>query len=199
MSEAIKTIVFGKTGGGKTEKVKKLVAEHKRVLFFDTLCHDYNQGVIINSFDQLKKFWRKCFTGNFRIVFRTIDHDEDFPRVCRLVAACKNMSFVVEEADLYFNGGTCCREFKRIIFQGRHYGINLYAVTQRPYGIGRGLTSQTKAFYIFRTNEPNDLKYFRDRCGSKVEADIQKLEQYQYVEYFDDGNNKSPEIKKDTI
>jgi hypothetical protein len=198
MSEAIKTIVFGKTGGGKTEKVKKLVADHSRVLFFDTLCHDYNQDVIINTFDQLKKFWRKCFTGNFRIVYRTIDHDEDFPKVCRLVKACKNMSFVVEESDLFFKSGTCCRELRKLIFQGRHYGVNLYAVTQRPFGIGRGLTSQTKEFYIFRSNEPVDIKYFKYRCGQEVAEKIKTLGQYEYIEFLDYGNNEWS-IKKDTL
>lgn len=198
MMEAIKTIVFGKTGGGKTEKVKQIVKDHDRVLFFDTLCHDYTQGVILNSIDELKKFWRKCYTGNFRLIFRTIDHAIDFPEVCKLVTACKNMTFVIEEADLYFNGGSCCRELNDIIFRGRHYGINLIAVTQRPFGIGRGLTSQTKAFYIFRSNEPVDIKYFRDRCGSEIANQITKLGQYEYIEFFDYGESDWT-IKKDQL
>jgi hypothetical protein len=197
-SEAVKKLVFGKTGSGKTEKVKKLVADRDRVLFYDTLGHDYKDGVVLYRLDDLKEFWRKVHRQRFRIIFRSIDHDEDFPRVCRLVAACKNMSFVVEEMDLFFSGGKCCRELNNLIFRGRHYGIELIAVTQRPYGIGRGFTSQTNEFYIFRSDEPCDLKYFRERCGEQVAGEIQKLDRYYYVECKDYGE-RTCTIKKDTL
>jgi DNA helicase HerA-like ATPase len=100
--------------------------------------------------------------------------------------------------DLFFSGGKCCLELNNLIFRGRHYGIELIAVTQRPYGIGRGLTSQTKEFYIFRSNEPCDVKYFRERCGVDVAEKIQTLDRFYYV-YYQDYGQRICEIRKDTI
>ena len=181
-------------------KATNLVKNRPRVLFYDTLGHDYTDGVVVYSLAELKKFWKKVYRNSFRIIFRGLDHDADFPQVCKLVAACGDMSFTVEELDLFFSGGKPCSEFNDLIFRGRHYGVELIGVTQRPRGFGRGITAMAKEFFIFSTREPDDLKYFSDRLGSEVVESIQTLPQYHYLEYLDYGNAEGKfEVKKDEL
>ncbi|HLD34400.1 MAG TPA: hypothetical protein VJB62_00905, partial [Patescibacteria group bacterium] len=122
------------------------------------------------------------------------------PQICKLVGACGDMSYVVEELDLFFSGGKPCPEFNNLIFRGRHWNIELIGVTQRPRGFGRGITAMAKEFYVFSTREPDDVKYFTDRLGVGVGEEIQKLEQYHYLEYLDYGNSDQKfTIKKDEL
>ena len=197
--EALIKIVFGKRGSGKTIKACNLTRHCNRVLYYDTLGHDYNDGVVIYSLDELRRFWLNVYQSDFRIVFITTKHENDFSQVCQQVASCRNMTFVVEELDLFFLGGRCCQELNDLTFRGRHYDVELVGITQRPKGFGRGLTSQAKEFYVFSTHEPDDVKYFKDRLGGEVAEQIQKLEQFQYVQYLDHGTENKIEIKKDSM
>jgi hypothetical protein len=197
--EAVIKIVFGKRGSGKTCKAANLVKTTSRVLFYDTLGHDYKNGVVFLDLAKLKAYWRTVYQKNFRLIYRPDDPERDFPEVCRLVAACQRLTVVVEELDLFFSGGRCCDEFTHLIFRGRHYGVELVGVTQRPRGFGRGLTAMAKEFFIFSTREPDDVKYFRDRLGDEVAEKIQQLDQFNYVEYLDYGGTQCLSVKKDDL
>jgi len=191
------TIVFGKRGSGKTVKARNEVRGHDRVLFYDTLGHDYTDGVVLESLPELKDFWLRVYRGSFRIVYRPVDPQEDFAEVCGLVYAAGDMAFVVEEVDMFFRGDVTCSEFRHIIQRGRHQEIELIGVTQRPKGFGRLLTSQVETFYMFKTSEPVDLDYFRERVGQEVADILPTLEQYHYVKYADSSGEHT--IAKDDL
>jgi len=191
------SVTFGKRGSGKTVKARNCVRGHDRVLFYDTLGHDYTDGVICESLDQLKEFWLKVYRGPFRIIYRPIDPEGDFAEVCGLVYAAGDMAFVVEEVDMFFRGDVPCAEFRHIIQRGRHENIELIGVTQRPKGFGRLFTSQVETFYIFKATEPVDIEYFRDRCGQQVADLLPTLEPFHYVRYSDSAG--SCEIAKDDL
>jgi hypothetical protein len=190
-------VIFGKRGSGKTVKARNLVAGRDRVLFYDTLCHDYHDGVVCDSLGELRAFWLKVYRGSFRIIYRPVDPEGDFAAVCKLVYAAGDMAFVVEEVDIFFRGGVTCPEFRHIIQRGRHEGIELVGVTQRPRGFGRLFTSQAERFYVFRATEPVDLDYFRDRLGEKVAAVLPELEQYHYVRYIESEQRYT--VEKDDL
>lgn len=178
-------MAFGKRGSGKTTKVRELTDGTARALFYDTLGRDYSDGVVCESLDELKAFWLKVYRGRFRIVYRPADPVEDFPEVCKLAWAATNMTLVVEETDLYFKQGTTCPEFRNLIQRGRHAGVDMICVTQRPKGFGRLLTSQTDAFFLFATREPDDLAYFRARCGDAIAERLPNLGLYETIAYND--------------
>jgi len=152
---------------------------------------DYSDGVMCETLDELKAFWLGVYRGRFRIVYRPVDPQADFAAVCRLVQAAGGMTFVVEEADLYFKQGESCPEFKMLIQRGRHSAVDMICVTQRPKGFGRLLTSQTDDFHLFATREPDDLAYFRARCGGDVAERLPNLglhESCYYNDYEASGN-----------
>jgi len=171
--------------------VRELTKHLPRILYYDTLGRDYRDGVVCETLAELKVFWLKVYRGNFRIVYRPADPQADVAAVCRLVRAAGDMMFVVEETDLYFKQGDACPEFKMLIQRGRHAGVDMICVTQRPKGFGRLLTSQTDDFHLFATREPDDLAYFRARCGDAVAERLPNLglyESYYYNDYETSGN-----------
>lgn len=177
----------------------KLLENSNRVIFCDTTGHDYNDGVVFYNLADLKKFWVKVYLKNFRIIYRPLDPQKEFPELCKLCIECKDLSLVVEELDIYCQNGKTCDEFFEIIRRGRHHGIELIGVSQRPHGFGRDVTSQTKEFYIFSTNEPKDIQYFKEYFGEYIVDQIGKLQQYEYVKAVEPFNNENITIGKDTI
>ena len=198
-TESIVKLVLGKRGSGKTVKVNKLLQLSNRIIFLDTTGHDYNDGVIFYDLADLKKFWLRCYRQNFRLIYRPLDAEAEFPELCRLVIECKNLSFVVEELDIYCPQGRTCSEFFEIIRRGRHHDIELIGVSQRPHGFGRDITSQADEFYIFNTREPKDLQYFKEHLGEYVAEQIGKLQQYEHVKAVEPFNESDILIEKESL
>lgn len=201
--EAVIKIVLGMRGCGKTVKVRNLIKPINRFLVVDTLCKDYTDGVIFHSLNDLKKFWRKVYSGDFRLIYRPPGDDdqiiEDIAEICTLCLKCKNLTLVVEELNIIFDKQRPPTEFNKMVFGGRDPGIELIGVAQRPVGFGRKLTSQAQEFYVFCNREPDDVKYFKSNLGSEAAEAIRSLEKYQYLKWvYADGARKW-EICKDEI
>jgi hypothetical protein len=184
MSEKIITLIFGKRGSGKSFLGKKLIAGHKRYLVYDTL-GEYIDGVVIESFDVLKLFWGSTYVKDFRIIYRPLDPEREFEKICDLVWNLGNMTFLIEEVDCFCKPQSICMPFGSIIQRGRHRNITLIGVTQRPHGIARLLTSQAKQMCIFNTTEPRDVDYFRQVVGDCLVERVTALKQYEYIEWLD--------------
>ena len=52
---------------------------------------------------------------------------------------------------------------------------------QRPYGVDRIVTAMANEVYVFKTDEPRDVQYLRERLGDGIVEKLAALEQYQYV------------------
>jgi hypothetical protein len=190
MSEKKITLIFGKRGTGKSYLANKLIEQEKRLLIFDTL-GEYEQGVVFDAeyAEKFLEFWRNVYRGNFRLVYRPLNPDQEIDDIAELVFALGNMTFLVEEVDCYCTSWQISEAFAHIIQRGRHKDISLIGVTQRPFGIHRLLTSQAKEIYIFGTNEPRDREYLKLFLGEQIEAKLDQLQQYQYV-HWQEGNSE---------
>ena len=201
--EAVIKLCFGMRGSGKTVKVRNLIKQINRLLVVDTLCKDYSDGVIFHSLGDLKKFWLKVYSGDFRLIYRPQGDDlqiiEDIAEICTLCLKCENLTLVVEELNIIFDKQRPPTEFNKMVLGGRDPGIELIGVAQRPVGFGRKITSQAQEFYVFVNLEPDDLKFFKDYLGSEAAQAIRNLEKYQYLKWvYGDGARKW-EICKDEI
>ena len=179
-------VVFGQRGSGKSTKALSLVREQPRVLIFDTLGHDYSDGVVFYSLAELRAFWRTVYRGRFRLIYRPGDDPQgEFIEVCKLVYACGRLTFLVEEVDLFFRVGRCDPAFTTIITRGRHAHVELIAVTQAPMGFGALLRSQAHEWFIFSTREPAHVEYFKHRCPGVPVEWFGGLPKWHYVHYTD--------------
>lgn len=185
MEQAEISVVYGQRGSGKTTKAQSLVAGCRRLLVYDTLGHDYGNGLVCSDRATFERIWLKTYRQNFRLVYRPADPQGEFAEVCRLAYACGNLAFVVEEVDLFFTGSKCDPAFTDIIVRGRHEGIELFAVTQCPTGFGPLLRSQAHNWYVFRTREPQHVEYLKKRLAGVDPAHIIGLDKYEYIKYVD--------------
>jgi len=186
MTEKKIILIFGKRGSGKSYLARKLIEAEPRLIVFDTMS-EYENGVVfgIENYDEYLKFWRQVYRDRFRIIYRPIKPAEEIERIGELVYTLGNCCFLIEEVDCYCTPYQISDNFAAIIQRGRHKNIKLFAITQRPYGIHRLLTSQAKEIYIFNTNEPRDREYLRTLLGQEIEAKLDALKQYEYVHWQD--------------
>ena len=195
MSEKKITLIFGKRGTGKSYLANKLIEREKHLVVFDTLS-EYESGVVFDAeaAEQFREFWRHVYRGNFRLIYRPLNPDQEIDDIAELVFALGDMTFLVEEVDCYCTSWQISEAFAHIVQRGRHKNISLIGVTQRPYGIHRLLTSQAKEIYVFGTNEPRDREYLKLLLGEQIEAKLDQLQQYQYVHWQE--SKKDLEIGK---
>lgn len=201
--EAIVRLVFGIRGCGKTVKVRNLIKDIRRSLVVDRKGTDYFDGVSFRSLGELKKFWLKVYSDDFRLIYKPPGDEseiiEDIAEICTLCEACGNMTLVIEELNIIFDKTRPPTEFNKMVFSGREPGIDFIGVAQRPFGFGRGFTSQAKEFYVFYSREPDDVRFFKQSLGNEAALEICTLEQYQYLRWiYADGVNKW-EICKDEL
>lgn len=186
MTEKKVIVIIGKRGSGKSYLARSLIQAEPRLLIFDTM-GEYVEGVVFDAeeIERFRAFWKATYRRNFRLVYRPLVPEREIDELAELVYLLGNMTFVVEEVDCYCTPYQISDPFAHIIQRGRHKNITLIAVTQRPYGIHRLLTSQAKELYIFATSEPRDRDYLKALLGQEIEAKLDALEQYQYVKWTD--------------
>jgi hypothetical protein len=179
------TAVCGMIKMGKTAEVKSLLKPLSRVLILDSLCKDYSDGAVCYDMDILRRVWLRSYRGPFHLVGRLAYPDEIFPELCDWVMSCGDLTFIVEEAQLYFHAGVCCREFTRIITHGSHFGVRLIAVTQSPRKFGDILRSQANEWIVFRTREEEHVDYLRKRLPGISADRIRMVPAFTYLHYND--------------
>lgn len=182
------SLIFGKRGSGKSYLARKLIADCKRLVIYDTM-REYDQGLIFEDFGELARFWRQVYRRDFRLIYRPQDHEGDFRQIANFCWLCGRLTFLVEEIDIFSNPHTIDPAFRNIINRGRHQEINLIGIVQRPFGIHRSLTSQAKEVYAFNTNEPRDREYIKNLLGSEMDRALDGLEKYEYA-LWHDGRDK---------
>lgn len=184
MSEKKIILIFGKRGTGKSYLAAKIIENERRLLVYDTLS-EYENGVVFcaEQDEQFIEFWRHVYRGNFRLIYRPLNPQDEIDEIADMVFTLGDMTFLVEEVDCYCTSYQISEAFAHIIQRGRHKNITLIGVTQRPFGIHRLLTSQAKEIYIFGTNEPRDREYLKLLLGEQIEAKLDQLQQYQYVHW----------------
>jgi len=182
-------VIIGKRGCGKSYLARKLIEKEPRLLIFDTMS-EYLDGVVFDAEEiaQFKAFWKHVYRQPFRLIYRPLVPEKEIDEIAELVYLLGNTTFVVEEVDCYCTAYQISDAFAHIIQRGRHKNITLFAITQRPYGIHRLLTSQAKELYIFSTNEPRDRDYLKALLGPEIEAKLDALQQYQYIKWTDGGS-----------
>ena len=179
MDEKKVILILGQRGSGKSYLAGEMLACYSRYLIYDTL-GEYSRGVIFLSLAELKAFWGKTYSGNFRLIYQPVNPIEDFDEVCDLVYELGDMMFLVEEIDTFCSSQTISTSFANIIQRGRHKDITLIGVSQRPYGINRLITSQAKEIYSFLHREPRDVDYLKFFIGSEAER-VRSLPRYHYL------------------
>jgi DNA helicase HerA-like ATPase len=101
----------------------------------------------------------------------------------RFAYALGNVLLVVDEIDLYADVRSPDPIVMQIIRYGRHRGVSLLGVSQRPANVVRDMTAQCDFIVMFQSTELRDVAYLSDRIGNDNAEKIRALPQFTYMTY----------------
>jgi hypothetical protein len=177
-------IIVGKTGSGKTTLARELVAPLTRCLILDVGFNEFNAQEIY-TLDELADYLeaRGRIHGFFKVSYTPLSHE--YPtlfKMARLIGQQEPLTLVLEEADT-ISPPSEMAEYDELISRGRHYGVNMLAVTLYPFKVPPELRRQATAFYSFTQHEPRDLQYLSDVYGPEHVDKIAALPPYHYLKW----------------
>lgn len=177
--------VWGASGSGKSSYVKKAIKGRKRLVVFDPL-DEYGPlcKVKATSLDQVRKAMRANWHG-FTIAYCPPASQE--PRtlssLCKLLMAAQEpykatgkgagITLVVEEMNMCFpvNGGAQKSPgFADVCSRGRHYGIEVYGLSQRIAEVATRFRGNCTETVVLRQQGPRDLLAATDAIGGDKAA-----------------------------
>ena len=195
--------IFGASGSGKTTKALELVKDCKRLIVFDVLDDFTGKFTRITNFTFLKTFLIKNYAKGFRVAFVPPSGSEPFAlsELCLFLKLLQRgykegkhqvkICLFVDELNVSYPLGYHNRNpqngFSFVNLQGRHYGINVVGVSQRPSLVCLPFRANLSDVFIFRMADFNDIKAAVQMFGSAYRQQILDLPNYKYLYKNDQG------------
>jgi len=178
--------VCGMRGHGKTTLARELADPAPRLLAFDPFQEQDCLQLELEAFrDYLDQAAVAGRLDRFRLgLVGAAEQGEDLCALAWVMGQKlegKPLVVLLDEADMVAQPGQEPDVFRRVVSQGRHAGIEVIACTRRPAEVSRLITSSAHELYIFRTQEPRDLAYFRGLLAADLVDTIAELKPFEYV------------------
>lgn len=182
---------FGMRGSGKTTAIKGNLENFRGpVVNLDLLGNypdpEYIQTSSISEMIRNISYYLKQENKSELqkiIVLKTQTPDEAIDFASAALWEAGGGTLVIDEADGFNDTNAPC--FDQLVRYGRNRNVDLITGCRRPYEISRNITAGANKIYIFRTNEPRDIEYFKSTVlGEKAEK-LRSLPKYHgiYVDY----------------
>lgn len=191
--------IFGMRGSGKsTEAVAQIKQKGLPTVVIDPTGNWADDlGVeptetLAGVASKLKQYWR----SNFRIVYvpESGMEAEGLHKISGMLKALqagykgkkhqRQIHLVVEEANLSYPSSGLPKDqqgFTFAIFQGRHWGINITAITQRPAGIHPNLRGNAQETFCLALADDRSISAVLEQCGSRYKKDLQNIDRFEYL------------------
>lgn len=174
MTERI-TLIFGKTGTGKTTFAKSIVKNEQRLICIDPLAEfDYE---VFTDFESAYNYL--TVNETFKVSIR-FTNDLDFEYLFKLIFELENITLLLEEAEIYISPSVRSSEFLRLVRYGRHRKINIVGIARRSAELSRDFRSQTNRIVSFKQTDIIDLKNL-ELLGL---SNLDNLNEHEYKEVF---------------
>lgn len=188
--------IFGARGMGKSTLRRELEAPWSRLVVFDPSgesSRDRRYRGVATLKDMAAAM--SASPGAFRLAYTPPDGNEAqaLHHVCELLfqlqapyydnrKGASKVCLVVEEMDTSYPPSPPAKlwGFKKAILQGRHYGLELVGVTQRPSEIAARFRSNSAATYIFAMSDHTDYEAVRKKVGPEIIPRLRGLARGEY-------------------
>lgn len=191
--------VFGRRGSGKSTRVKNLLRDQHRVVVFDNVREYGAEGFhVVESLIELREAMADGWSHGFRLAYvpGRAGRLEAFERVAELLLTAqrpyfdsldsREIMFVVEEVNLvYPNRPNASPAFTECILQGRHYGINLIGVTQRPTLLSPNFRGNARKWDVFPLEYHDDRAEVLKKIGPDWAVALRNLQNHNYFSIRD--------------
>lgn len=198
-STAGRKLICGASGSGKSSYAKQELRGRKRIVVFDAM-DEYTQGrnslcnVRCETLAEVKAAMRKDWSG-FRIAYVPPASAE--PRALSALSALLMaaqqpfkdgksraiVTLVIEEMNQCFHvhgGDAKAPQFAEICSRGRHYGIEVYGLSQRIAEIHTRFRGNCTETVILRQQGDNDTRAAMAVLGAP-KATVQALKNLDYI------------------
>ena len=169
------TIIYGKTGTGKSFYTKKYIAGLNRVIIIDPM-QEYT-GTVFTTFEDLANYFIEYEPENFCCVCR-FESDEEIEAVFNLCKIIKNLHLIIEEAEIYISPYAKSSAFLDLCRYGRHQNISIIGIARRCSELSINFRSLVTKIISFKQTEPKDLKIMQDLGFDNLDS----LPEHQYIE-----------------
>lgn len=191
--------VFGLRGSGKTTITKSLIKSGRdKIVAFDPIREYGGRGwfqchTVKDVFLAMKKRWKSGFKISF--VPGEGAHIEDLHKLAQLCFRMqqpyfdgrdyRKLTMVVEEANLSMPNQAFSRKFaamQKVILQGRHWGIEAIAVSQRPALVSSDFRANTSTSYVFSLANQNDRDEIAKVIGRVHMGMLTSMQKFEFLE-----------------
>lgn len=173
--------IFGTRGTGKSHLARMINDIYPRSVIIDPAKDWTKAGLdaeIVTTFDQFANKltqYKNNGLNKFRIIFQfhpdEQNKEEQLNHVLRLCFHFKNIQVVIDEVQLFSNPHYLPKYLENCLFVGRHEGLSIMAITQRPARINKSILSQSAHVFCGQLHDKNDLK----AVGNFLNEDSEKL------------------------
>lgn len=185
--------IMGATGCGKSYFLRQAMARpaRQRTLIWspkeaiDNYAGMYPGSIVCTTASRVLEVIKRAGRGPFHIVFKpTLDRVKDqalFGVVCKIAMAARNITVVAEEVHTVTRPSWAPDGWSELIMMGRGYGVEVFALSQRPASIDKDFFSNMSMLHVGRMNFDDDVKTCAKALRVPV-ADVQNLSGHQYIE-----------------
>lgn len=154
------TAIYAGRNGGKTFLSRKLVKAAKlpQVVFIDPVAREGAASVA--------EVLAGIEAGEKLVVFRSAERSKCYQAVMAVALAstrARPLYLVCDEAPLYLDRAT--DPLKKLMYQGRHRGLGMMILAQRPTAVAAALRSQAAITYWGRLTDHNDTALAAQAIG----------------------------------
>jgi hypothetical protein len=169
------TVIFGKTGTGKSYHAKKIIKTFSRVIICDPK-HEYD-GLVFENFSDLSDYYKEYKPESFAFVCR-FENELDYDYVFKLALIIEDLLLVVEEAEIYISPGARSSSFLDLVRYGRHHGISILGIARRATELSIDFKAMCDKIISFKQTFPRDIKTMQE-LGFE---DVENLPEYEFIE-----------------
>lgn len=177
--------IFGKRGSGKTTMIKgSLEAMEGPVVVVDVLGNFNDENYIVTDkvsemIDLIVDYKKDPKNKNKIFVLQTPDPDLAIEYVSATLWECQGGTLVLDEVDsITYVKGSC---FDQLIRYGRNRGVNVVTGCRRPAELSRNVTAGANKIYVFHTQEPRDVDYFKSTVLGDKAKNLPNMPQFSGI------------------